>query len=211
MEFKENLNPCRNRRQSAMEGGTAYKGGFALLEMMNFLPLLLAGTALLLVHAGFASAGQPHVSLKGFSDEEIQGLRNGEGMGLAKIAELNHYPGPRHVLDLADRLNLSEKQRAETQKIFDKMHEEAVRLGKLLIEKEQELENLFAKKHINENEIKTLVLEIARLRGELRFVHLRAHIRMKPILSPEQIIRYDLLRGYSPHTREVPRHHRENP
>jgi len=179
--------------------------------MVNFLLLLLAGTALLLVQAAFTYAGQADVGLKGFSDEEIRGLLNGEGMGVAKAAELNHYPGPRHVLDLENQLHLSATQRAETQKIFDHMHEEAVRLGKIIIEKEEELENLFASNGIDSNKWNTLVREIARLQGELRLTHLQAHLAMKNILSPEQIKNYDLLRGYGPKTREMPRHHHPDP
>ena len=33
-------------------------------------------------------------------------------MGLALAAELNGYPGPSHVLELADKLELSAEQRA---------------------------------------------------------------------------------------------------
>ena len=41
------------------------------------------------------------------------------------------------------------------------------------------------------------MLEIATLRGELRLAHLRAHLAMKTILTPEQIEAYDRLRGYA--------------
>ena len=51
--------------------------------------------------------------IKALSKEEIGGYISGDGMGLAKTAELNHYPGPRHVLDLADELQLSGEQRKE--------------------------------------------------------------------------------------------------
>ena len=182
---------------------------------MNFLiifalPAIIMGF-FLFQGLPMAQVDQKRPAIKAFSDEEIQGLRNGEGMGMAKTAEFNHYPGPRHVLDMADQLQLSKTQRLQAQKIFDRMHGEAVRLGKLIIEKEQELDNLFAKKESDEKKIKTLVQEIARLQGELRFIHLQAHFRMKPVLSPEQISQYDLLRGYGPHTGETPRHHHQNP
>jgi len=42
-------------------------------------------------------------------------------MGLAKAAELNHYPGPRHVLDLASELKLSEEQRLRIEQIYNTM------------------------------------------------------------------------------------------
>ena len=142
---------------------------------------------------------------KTLSADEIQGLLNGDGMGMARAAELNHYPGPRHVLDFASQLQLSEDQRSKTQKIYDKMHEEAARLGKTILHREEELDHIFKKDEIDSNKLKTLVMEIGRLRGELRLVHLLAHLEMKRVLSPEQIRKYDELRGYGAH--EGPHHH----
>jgi Spy/CpxP family protein refolding chaperone len=34
------------------------------------------------------------------------------------------------------------------------------------------------------------------LQGELRVTHLTAHLEMKKILSPQQVAKYDELRGY---------------
>jgi hypothetical protein len=45
-------------------------------------------------------AGQQARPIKAVSDEDIAALRKGEGMGMAKAAELNGYPGPAHVLSL---------------------------------------------------------------------------------------------------------------
>lgn len=76
------------------------------------------------------------------------------------------------------------------------MHIEAVRLGKEIVEREKKLDGLFASGEIDEDHLGTLVNEIARLQGELRIVHLRAHLAMKELLSPTQIAEYDNLRGY---------------
>jgi len=54
----------------------------------------------------------------GLSDEQRAQYLNGEGMGFARPAELNHYPGPRHVLDNADKLQLSSDQLGKTQELF---------------------------------------------------------------------------------------------
>jgi hypothetical protein len=40
----------------------------------------------------------------------LAALLKGEGMGMAKAAELNGYPGPTHVLTLAKELALTESQ-----------------------------------------------------------------------------------------------------
>lgn len=118
-------------------------------------------------------------------------------MGLAKPAELNSYPGPMHVLELADKLQLSARQKSDTQKAFDRMRVEAVRLGKLIVEKEAKLNDLFGRGTAAPAKMSTSIKEIARLQGELRIVHLTAHLEIKRVLSPDQVERYDGLRGHA--------------
>lgn len=45
-------------------------------------------------------AGQETREIKALSPDEVAAHLEGRGMGFAKAAELNHYPGPKHVLDL---------------------------------------------------------------------------------------------------------------
>ena len=124
---------------------------------------------------------------------------NGLGMGLAKVAELNRFPGPRHVLDLAPEMELGAGQRAETQAVFERMQARAQALGRAILAAEQALETAFAEGTIDADRLERLTDEIGRLQGELRNVHLRAHLDMKRILRPEQVARYDHLRGYAAH------------
>lgn len=140
--------------------------------------------------------GEERRAIKALSDEEVRGYLSGDGMGFAKVAELNHYPGPRHVLDLADRLHLSDKQRTTTQAILEKMKAEAMDLGKKLVEKEQLLDSRFAQGTISDGELKQLVSEIAAIQGKLRTTHLQAHLALRDLLTPDQIRYYDALRGY---------------
>jgi hypothetical protein len=56
-------------------------------------------------------AGQHQREIKALSADEIKQYLAGAGMGYAKSAELNHYPGPGHALELADKLGLSDGQR----------------------------------------------------------------------------------------------------
>ncbi len=142
-------------------------------------------------------AGQETQEIKALSPADVNAYLEGHGMGLAKAAELNHYPGPKHVLELSGKLQLSEQQVAEAQAAYDKMHAEAVRLGKDVVEREQKLNGLFTSGVIDEHQLVELVNEIARLQGELRIVHLHAHLVMKKLLSPHQVAEYDKLRGYS--------------
>src|SRR4051812_13620184 len=63
-------------------------------------------------------AGQQQRTIKALSDQEIGDLVEGRGMGLAKAGELNSYPGPLHVLQLAEQLELSDRQRAATNLLY---------------------------------------------------------------------------------------------
>lgn len=144
--------------------------------------------------------------IKALSAEEVAGYLAGEGMGMALAAELNAYPGPKHVLELADSLALTEAQRAETQAVFERMKTHAVRLGHVIVERERTLDRLFASGEITEEMLETLVTEIGVLTAELRYAHLRAHLAVKRLLTAEQATRYDALRGYGEHGEGEHRH-----
>jgi len=73
-------------------------------------------------------AGQQARAIKALSDEDIASLQKGEGMGLAKAAELNGYPGPVHVLALAAQLGLTENQHRQVTAIFERMSAAAKQL-----------------------------------------------------------------------------------
>ena len=141
-------------------------------------------------------AGMEQRPVKALSDEDLGDLRAGRGMGLALPAELNGLPGPRHVLDLAGRLGLSAGQRDAMQRMFDEMREAAVALGQRVIDREAALDRLFAAPTHDEAAMRSLVAEIAGLRGELRFTHLRYHLLARDALTPEQIALYRQARGY---------------
>jgi DNA polymerase III delta prime subunit len=100
-----------------------------------------------------------------------------------------------HVLELASELQLSPQQKAEAQRLRNTMHQ-AARAGKLLVEREKELNQMFQTGRVTEDNLANAVREIARLQGEVRLVHLRAHVRMKRVLTAEQVVRYNRLRGY---------------
>src|SRR5512134_77899 len=59
--------------------------------------------------------------VRGLTAREVDDLLNGRGAGFARTAELNSYPGPRHAIDLADRLELTAGQRATAGRIFEGM------------------------------------------------------------------------------------------
>ena len=141
-------------------------------------------------------AGQQAREIKALSQDEINAYMTGQGMGLAKAAELNGYPGPLHVLELAAKLKLTDEQKQQAEEIRQVMLLEAKRLGPLIVENERQLDALFASGTIDETKVGVLVADIARLQGELRTAHLQAHLELRQILTPEQIKKYAELRGY---------------
>ncbi len=141
-------------------------------------------------------AGQQTRTIKALSPQQIGDYLAGRGMGLAKAAELNHYPGPRHVLDLAGPLGLKHSQLSAVKAVHRRMKTRAVGLGRRIVALEGRLDRLFASGEISGESLKALLTRIARLAGELRHVHLAAHLATKRLLTPAQVARYDALRGY---------------
>jgi Spy/CpxP family protein refolding chaperone len=141
-------------------------------------------------------AGLQTREIKALSREEIADLRGGRGMGLALAAELNGYPGPRHVLDLADQLNLTEEQRTRIQHLFDSMKAEVVPIGQKLIAAERDLNRAFVERTITPEQLKSATAAIAEIQGTLRDTHLKYHLATAALLSPNQIRHYADLRGY---------------
>jgi hypothetical protein len=148
-------------------------------------------------HTHSPYAGHQARAIKALSAEEVEGYLNGEGLGMALPAELNGYPGPRHVLQLAENLELSEGQGAAVHRIFDSMKSRAVELGARIVELERRLDEEFAARSITPAALDSLTEEIAQLQGRLRAVHLRAHLELAGVLTEAQLEEYDRLRGYA--------------
>jgi Spy/CpxP family protein refolding chaperone len=141
-------------------------------------------------------AGQHLRDIKALSADDVDGLLSGRGMGFAKAAELNGYPGPLHVLELADELALSAEQRARTDDLFRSMQTEAKALGRALVDAELELNALFASARATPERLSASLDRIASVQAKLRGVHLEAHLEQLRILTPAQNARYAKLRGY---------------
>lgn len=142
---------------------------------------------------------QVETGLRGLDEREIDDLKAGNGMGLARAAELNSYPGPRHVLDAIQegKLAASPGQRERVQHVFDTMNHDAVRVGAQILGEEQALESGFRSATMTDTELRSRVATIAALQGQLRVIHLAAHLATRAVLSESQIARYNELRGYA--------------
>src|SRR6516164_9392349 len=178
---------------------------------MTSRTLLLAAAACMfalpVLAADMPYAGQQTRAIKALSDDDVAALRKGEGMGMAKAAELNGYPGPVHVLALAAQLGLTEDQRRDVQAIFDRMSGAAKPLGGELIAQEQALDQLFAKGEITPDLLAAATAAIAELQGRLRLVHMSAHLQTRALLNADQIAHYEKLRGYGDQKAPAQHHH----
>jgi Spy/CpxP family protein refolding chaperone len=141
-------------------------------------------------------AGQDERYISSLSPDDIRQLENGEGWGLAKPAELNGYPGPAHVLEFADKLNLGKEQRVRIEKAFSVMNAKARELGVALIEAEAALDDAFKSGTASEAVLRERLAATEVVRADLRETHLAAHLEITPLLTEEQKAQYASLRGY---------------
>src|SRR3954470_11757302 len=126
--------------------------------------------AVLILAAAAANAQMPYAGMqtrpiKALSEQQVADLAAGRGAGLALAAELNGYPGLSHVLELADRLELTSDQRASIQRLFDSMKTEALPLGLKLIEQETDLDRQFASRTVTPASLKTSTAAVALTQG----------------------------------------------
>lgn len=157
--------------------------------------------AILFIASGNVFAETPYAGMqsrkvKSLSEQQVADLKEGRGMGLALAAELNGYPGPSHVLELGDKLELTPSQVAAVRTLFDSMKRESISLGAKLMEQESDLDGKFASHTITAGSLREATAAIARTQGELRETHLKYHLSTAALLDAEQMRRYAGLRGY---------------
>jgi hypothetical protein len=122
-----------------------------------------------------------------------------------------------HVLELADKLELTAAQRTQTEKLMTTHKADARERGRKMIDAERALDQLFRLGNATESQLAAAVRVAAAAHGEYRLSHLEKHRRMRGLLTLKQIARYDALRGYGESRRrcitevtqlDVPRHSR---
>jgi Spy/CpxP family protein refolding chaperone len=143
---------------------------------------------------GPASTASPaEASHHAFLEMERQAIERGEGFGMAMVADRSGYPGPRHVLDMKDQLKLTPQQTAALEKLFAEMKRKAVERGHEVLNAEARLQQMFAEGR-SEDELREETYRVASLRAELRWVHLRAHLTARKLLTPQQVETYTRIR-----------------
>jgi hypothetical protein len=143
-----------------------------------------------------AYVGQENREIKALPQAEVEGLLAGKGLGFAKSAELNGYPGPAHVLELSEKLVLSPEQVVQIKALFSRMEASAKMHGAELVQAERELEALFRSGLIEPSTLELAVDKVALHQAKVRNAHLVAHIEQKALLTSHQVAQYVALRGY---------------
>lgn len=177
------------------------------MKLLSYFATLVAGTLIggglalhapkLMNHTAQPYAGQDQRQIASLSAEDIATLEKGEGWSLAKPAELNGYPGPAHVLEFAEELNLEPQQKERIEASFQAMKAKAVDLGKALIEAEAALDKAFKSGSVTSDILSKHLQLAGNIRSSLRAAHLYAHMEITPILTQHQRQRYAELRGYA--------------
>lgn len=172
-----------------------------MVRKLFFSKALLACAALVLCAPAQSQhtasyAGQQARSIKALADDEVEQYLSGAGMGYAKAAELNQYPGPMHALEHAEALELTPEQRSRTEALMQSHKAQARTLGRKVVESERALDELFRSGHVLEADLAARVRAVALAQGDYRLSHLETHRRMKALLTPEQVAQYERARRY---------------
>lgn len=117
----------------------------AFAAALALIPAAIAPIGMAVAQTPSPYAIEQSREIKALSTKEIDDLTQGRGMGLAKAAELNRYPGPMHGLELAEPLKLSNAQRETLKAIMTQMNAEARAFGSELLGLERELDAGFAR------------------------------------------------------------------
>jgi len=176
----------------------------------------LAGLGALLLLAAVAAAQSPHAHPPGghrhapgdegdahrrveaYLKEFDAVVADGRGFGLAFAADQNGYPGPLHVLELKDRLQLTPEQETRMRALFDGMLSEARPRAARLAAAEARLRRLFADGVADDAAVRAAVTDTEAARAELRLAHLNAHLRARDVLTESQRRIYQHLRWGEP-------------
>jgi Spy/CpxP family protein refolding chaperone len=153
---------------------------------------VITGVALLAADSsvswGQHGHGHPggHKAAQACADEFDKVVGEGRGFGMAFAADQNGYPGPMHVLELKDRLKLTADQEARAQALMHAMFAESKPKSARLLDAETKLRRLFADRAADDAAVRAAVAEVERARGEVRLVHLLAHLKTRDLLTEDQ-------------------------
>jgi len=143
---------------------------------------------------GHGADGQPHRRVEACEREFEQVVAEGRGGGLAFAADQNGYPGPLHVLELKDRLQLTVDQETRMRALLEAMFAQSRPRAAKLAEAEARLRRLFAADSADDAGVRAAVADAEHARAELRLAHVLTHLRTRELLTEHQRRTYQQLR-----------------
>jgi hypothetical protein len=167
------------------------------IRMFVFSALLTAFAVPLGAQPTSPYAGPERNEISSLPPQDVNALLTGQGMGYAKAAELNGYPGPLHVIELADQLALTSEQLSRTRQLMEEHKARARRLGAEVVAAELALDRLFKVRNAKPSAVSAAAQHIGGLQARLRAEHLNTHVAQTALLNTTQIRRYAELRGYA--------------
>jgi Spy/CpxP family protein refolding chaperone len=159
---------------------------------LGILLVVAGGTAAQSPHApaGHRHApgdgGEAHRRVDTYLKEFDAVVADGRGFGLAFAADQNGYPGPLHVLELKDRLQLTPAQETQMRALFATMLDQARPRAERLAAAEARLRRLFADGVADDAAVRAAVADTEAARADLRLAHLSAHLRARDVLTETQ-------------------------
>jgi Spy/CpxP family protein refolding chaperone len=141
-----------------------------------------------------APSASHHALVQTYEKAFEENVATGRGFGMAFAADQNGYPGPLHVLELKDQLQLTPAQEARMTALFQTMLAEARAKAARLAEAETRLRQVFAAGTADAAAVRAAVAGAAAARAEVRLVHLLTHLETRDLLTAAQRRTYHHLR-----------------
>jgi hypothetical protein len=118
---------------------------------------------------------------------EIESSLFRHGSSPSGAADAAGIPSPRRALELTDELTLNADQVARLAVLDSLLEEDVLRYGAAVVVQERRLDSVFATGDPRDWIVRPIVREIGRLQTELRYAVLHAHMRVRELLSEEQL------------------------
>ncbi|WP_428329891.1 hypothetical protein [Mucilaginibacter sp.] len=127
-------------------------------------------------------------TVKTLTDEQYTALFNGEDTyGMAKAAELNHYPLPQKALKYKKELDLSPIQVAKLTALEKEFERKKLEMGQTIIHNERTLDSIFKYNRVDNGSLIFYTNRYGLYQGELRNTILQACFATKYLLTPQQV------------------------
>lgn len=134
--------------------------------------------------------------LSQLSDAQARAYLAGHEYGLGRSAAVHHFPSPVTVLTLTPQLVLFQDQSDPVKAIVERTRAKVVELGRQLVDQETKIDHALEAEEPDQAALEVMIRESARLQGELRLAHIKAHVDTKKLLRPDQLTRYGAMSGH---------------